>query len=178
MFGVSEHCIVRPSHLLFLPKHVRMISASPSTDLSAVEARQFACALLRQSPSAASKHTLTCTSVIISVMRPPTPSFPSAPQTPSSTPQSTHEDKHAVWSICTHTAQLTDKNKKALAMQADYGIFRIGDLSSVYATHGTTLRRRSSSWSMSCMDVKAPTQSNWVLYRLSLPTKSCLTVTS
>jgi hypothetical protein len=43
MFGVSEHCIVRPSHLLFLtmPKHVRMISTSPSTNLSAVEARQL-----------------------------------------------------------------------------------------------------------------------------------------
>jgi hypothetical protein len=31
---------------------------------------------------------------------------------------------------------LTDKDKEALAMQADYGIFRIGDLS-VYAPHGT-----------------------------------------
>ena len=82
--------------------------------------------------SSSSQHTSTSTSVI----RPPTPSPPSAPQTPSSTPQSTHDDKHAVWSICTPTAQLTDKDKEALAMQADYGIFRIGDLS-VYAPHGT-----------------------------------------
>ncbi len=36
---------------LFVPKHTGMISESPSTDLSAVEARQFAWALWRQSHS-------------------------------------------------------------------------------------------------------------------------------
>ena len=61
---------------------------------------------------------------------------PSAPQTPSSTPQSTHDDKHAFSSICTPTAQLTDLAKEALAMEAGSGIFRIAELSE-YAPNGT-----------------------------------------
>jgi len=106
-----------------------MISASPSTELSAIEARQFAYALWRQSPSAPSNHTVTCTGVL----RPPTPPFPSAPpQTPSSTPQATHDDQHGFVSMCTPTAQLTDLAKEALAKEAGYGIVRIGELS-VYA---------------------------------------------
>ena len=75
-----------------------------------------------------------------SVMRPPTPLPPSAPQTTSSTPQSTDDDKHAFSSICTPTAQFTDQDKEALAMQADDGIFRFGDLS-VYAPHGTPVEK-------------------------------------
>ena len=75
-----------------------------------------------------------------SVMRPPTPLSPSAPQTTSSTPQSTDDDKHVFSSISTPTGQLTDQDKEALAMQVDYGIFRIGDLS-VYAPHGTSVEK-------------------------------------
>jgi hypothetical protein len=131
----KEHCIFDRHIPCFspMPKHARMISASPSTDLSAVEARQFAWALWRQSPSAASKLSLTSTSVL----RPPTtsPSFRLAPQTPTSTPHSTHEDKHVFSSLWTPTA-LTDQAKEAVAMEAGYGIHRIGEVS-VYALHGT-----------------------------------------
>ena len=128
---ISEHWIVRPSHFLFLPmpKHVRMISTTPSSNLTAVEARQFSCALFRQGPSEGSngmcpttpsstsyQYTPTSTSVI----RPPTPLSPSVSQTTRSTPQSTDDDKHAFSSIWTSTSQLTDKDKESLTMECTW----------------------------------------------------------
>ena len=88
-------------------------------------------------PSSGSYHqTQSSTSVI----RPATPLSPSVPQTTSSTSQSTDDDKHVFSSICTSTTQLTDQDKETLVMQADYGIFLIGDLS-VCAPHGTPVEK-------------------------------------
>ena len=45
MYFTTLHCPTITIPVFPMSKHVRMISVSPSTDLSALEARQVACAL-------------------------------------------------------------------------------------------------------------------------------------
>ena len=86
-----------------MPKHVRMISVSPSSNLTVVEERQVVYALFRQGPSAGSNGMCPTTPSSGSYQHTPTSTSVKCPPTPLSPSTSTRQARVFIYLYDHHT---------------------------------------------------------------------------